>query len=187
MTDFDTLTEDLGYVRRALRERDRAPASVLFLWTALGAPGFAIADVAPHLLGWYWGVAGPAGFIASALLGYRASRNAGRRDRRGGMRWALHFGGALLGIVALVALGVAGAVPWIAVQLGILALLGVAYLLAGIHLDPRLYWVAAAFAASIPVALLVRPWGWTAAGALVAAALILAALLTRDRGVAGAP
>lgn len=176
MAGSEHFAQDLRYVRDLLERPSRTPASIPILWAAVGAIGFALVDLAPAAVPWYWLAAGPLGMIASIWLGWRAAERRGHLDRATGMRWAWHWAGLLGAVGAVVLLAVVGMVPFSVINPVILVLIAIAYLLAGVHLDRRLLWVAAALAIAFPVIILLPKFGWTAAGGLVALALLGVAL-----------
>lgn len=184
MNPPQTTLDDLSYVKRALaRDQDSPfPVGIAVLWAAITAVGFPINDFAPERAGLFWMVAGPAGFVLSVWLGYRASRAAGESDRREGMRWALHFGSLLLTMLAA-GLGTAwGAFD--GAQIGLVALLvcGLTFLLAGVHLARPLAWVGVLQLLGLPLVLALPQWRWTLVGGCCAAALLAVGLAGRRRG-----
>lgn len=172
MPDRKNFAADFSYVGRALSRALGTPTAILILWAAIAAPGFALVDLARAAVPWYWLVAAPLGLIASILLARRAVERRGETDRTIDLRWVWHWAGLLVAIGGCVLLAAVGLIPFQVLNPTIVLLLAVAYFLAGMHLDRRLLWVAAALAAAFPVIVLVPRFGWTAAGVLVAIALI---------------
>ena len=176
MSDMNNLKDDLAFVRAAVgRGRDdRGTAPTYFLWAAIIAVGFALPDFAPRLAWSFWVVAGLAGGAASVWLGYRYANQRGVQDPAVGRRHGAHW---LLS-------GVAIAVPMTAIWLGrlpapeaapmVLAIVGLAYALAGVHLHPPLRWAGFALLAGAFVLMLwPMPYLWTVTGAVVALALVV--------------
>jgi hypothetical protein len=63
---------DLHYVQEVVRssERRSAPKAIYFLWAVICLVGFTLVDFAPRRVGIFWMIAGPAGFVASAGIGW---------------------------------------------------------------------------------------------------------------------
>lgn len=173
MPDPKTFAADFSHVGRTLSRPVGGPTAILLLWAAIGVPGFALVDLARGAVPWYWLVATPLGMIASILLGRRAAERRGEIDRARGTRWVWHWVGLLMAVGSFVVLAAVGLIPFRILYTTIVLLLAVAYFLAGIHLDRRLLWVAAAFAAAFPVVALLPRFGWTAAGVLVAIPVVV--------------
>ena len=172
MADPTRIAEDLHYIRGLVEGPRAAPASILILWAVIGAPGFALVDLAPSAVPWYWLVAAPIGMVASIWLGRRHAVREGRIDRATGIRWTLHWAGLLAAAGLIVLLAVARIVPFEVINPAMVLLIAITYFLAGIHLDRRLLWVAAALVAAFPTIVFLPKFGWTAAGALVAVAVL---------------
>lgn len=183
MSEISKVRDDLSYVRQAVEkgERPGSPASIYFLWAAIVLAGFTINDLAPAWANPFWAVAAPAGFAASAVLGYRSSRRQGQADREEGVRWMLHWGGLMAAILLSGLSVLRGGVDWDGFGATIVLLAGLSYFLAGVHLDRRLFWIAPVMAAGYAVVLLVPGRAWTLAGVLVALALASTGLAARRR------
>ena len=79
MADLDRLEQDLGFLRRTVDGASpRSPASIYFLWAVLVFAGFVLVDLDEDRVGLYWMLAGPAGGMISAYLGWRDQRDPGR-------------------------------------------------------------------------------------------------------------
>lgn len=87
-----------------------------------------------------------------------------------------------MAVGAVVLLAALRIVPFEAINSLALLLIAAAYFLAGIHLDRRLLWVAGALVAGFPAIILLPRFGWTAAGGLVAIALVGVALTGKRKG-----
>ena len=113
MDHLERLEGDLSFVRGALdaSTRSKSPSALYFLWAAIVLIGFALVDFQPDLVPEYWTVAAPAGFVASAYLGWRHARRIGQGSASAGRRHLLHWG-AVLAVVAIAALlGASRALP----------------------------------------------------------------------------
>jgi hypothetical protein len=173
MDNLDVLRGDLGFVRGALDASTRysSPSAMYFLWAALVAIGFSLVDIRPDLVPKYWVVAGPAGFLASAYLGWRHARRIGQKSAADGRRHLLHWGAVLVVIALAVLLGIVTALPSNALLTAILLLLSLGYFTAGLHLDRFLLWVGLVMAAGAVVVTVVSLYAWTALGIALAASL----------------
>src|SRR5712692_2936604 len=141
MADLDRLAQDLGFVRRTVAgSGPRSPVAVYFLWAAIVLAGFALADVRPLWVGYYWFVAGPLGGAVSGLLAQRDQQRRGEVDRGVGLRWALHWGAFMGAIVLLVLMPARGVIEWPAIAPIILLFVALTYFYAGLHLDRPLLW-----------------------------------------------
>lgn len=185
MIDEKNLHEDLSYVRTVLHraEAGENPAAIYFLWAALSFVGFAMIDYAPGMTGFYWMIAGPAGGVLSAFLGYRAGRALGQTSRREGRLHGLHWSGlmgAILLLVPLVATGQLG--PGEMPRL-ILLIVAFGYFLAGVHLDRRLLWVGLALGGCYLFTVFEAdlPYLWTITAALLSASLVIAGIFALAR------
>jgi hypothetical protein len=176
VSDLDNLKGDLAFVRAAVaRGRDDSgTAPTYFLWAAIIGIGFALPDIAPQWAWRFWVVAGVLGGLASVWLGHRHALRRGATDPAVGRKHGAHW---LLS-------GVAMAVPMLAIWLGrvpaptaapmLLATVGLAYALAGVHLHPPLRWAGfALLAGSVVLVLWPMPYLWTATGMAVALALVV--------------
>ena len=181
MTDTKTLKEDIAYVRAAAERSESLPMPAAYLvWAVLWLCGFALVDLVGPESAWigvYWLVAAPAGFGLSGWLAERAQRHAGQADHHDNRRWSLHFlaffTSGLLGF-GLVA---AGHLTWPGfISLWVL-LLGLTYFLAGLYLERRLLPIGMFVGVGYLVTLFVPEYGFTTAGVLIAAALMVLAFL----------
>lgn len=182
MSGSKPVAEDVRYIRNLLEQQPGTPASILLMWAVIGAAGFALVDLAPAAVPWYWLAAAPLGMIVSVLLGRRAAQRRGHIDPATGFRWTWHWAGLLVAVGAVVLLAALRIVPFEAINSLALLLIAAAYFLAGIHLDRRLLWVAGALVAGFPAIILLPRFGWTAAGGLVAIALVGVALTGKRKG-----
>lgn len=190
MTEREQLQSDLNYVREAVATAESAPspAGIYLLWAVLISIGFALADFARHLVGPFWTIAGPAGFLVSVWLGYRFSATIGQQSRSVGMRHLAHWFGLLVAIAASVPLGTTGAVEWETLFRFILLLLTFSYFLAGVHLDPSLRWIAGLMLLAYGGLFVLTTYPFTVSGLLIATGLVVAGLRARSRlGAAHAP
>lgn len=184
MTTDDRVREDLQYVASAVRraDQDRGPPNIYLLWAVLIAIGFALPDFAPKWAGPYWLIAAPGGALLTGWLGRRYADQHGICDadlkRRSTHHWWL---GGFIGWL-LVAVPIAtGKVDPNAGATNILLVVGLTYVLAGVHLQRPLLWSGfIMWAGYVALSIFELPYVWTATGLIVAAALLLAAV-TRTR------
>lgn len=185
MMSMDKVRDDLTYVAEAVQRDSRKglglPA-ILMLWAVLIPVGFALADFAPEWCGLYWLIVGPVGGVISGLLGHRAEKNAGVRDRSLGRRHAWHWltmGAAYLLIGATIASGHMN--PYQAAPIWLL-ITALAYTLAGIHIEDSRGLLPAGIIMFFGYAALVwlpLPYPWTVTGLIVSASLVIAAMGSR--------
>ena len=183
------LQQDLDYVRGVVTrsEQGATPAGIYLFWAAATAVGFALIDFRPQVVGTYWMVVFPIGWVFSGWLAWRHARRSGQDDRRTGRLHAVHWLVMFAGVGLAALLPAQGLVPW--PVMGPLALLvvAVAYLLAGVHLDRLLLWPGVLMTAGYVVLLFEPAFSWTLVGVLVAAGLVVAALAGgKARGAAAA-
>lgn len=177
MESSGRMQEDLQYVRDVVRrsEVSATPRAIWYLWAAIGLVGFALVDLAPERVPLYWMVTAPAGFLASAWLGWRHGRALGQQSWREGRAHVLHWAALLVGVFLLVPLAASGALPGATLAQVILLLVGLGYVLAGVHLVRPLLWVGLLMVAGYGALFFVERYAWTAIGVLVALALVLTA------------
>lgn len=185
MPGIKQLETDLGYVREVVgkSERPSSPAAIYLLWAAIILVGFSLVDFAPRYVGLFWIIAGPAGTVASALLGWRHSLKSGQVRRELGTRHALHWSGMMAVIFLAVLLGITESAPWSVVHKVILLMVGLGYYLAGVHLDRPLMWIGALIVVGYVALFLVPAYGWTIVGVVVAAAMTATAFVGGKRRV----
>lgn len=182
MTDVNKLQSDLDYISSAVRADATAGGipALYFLWALLIAVGFSLPDFAPRLAGIYWLVAGIGGGLFSWYLGARESRRQGIKDCRLGLRYGLHWslaGAAFLLCFLPLMLG------RVSPEMGganFLLITGIAYGLAGVHLERPLLWcgIVMLLAYGVMVVLL-PPYSWTITGITVGLALCWAGFSRR--------
>ena len=80
MDHLDRLESDLNFVRNVVNgsARSKSPSSLYFLWAVIVAIGFSLVDFRVELVPQYWAVAGPAGFLVSAYLGWSYAQRIGQ-------------------------------------------------------------------------------------------------------------
>ena len=186
MTDLTSLRQDLDFVRASVEDAPvSSPPALYFLWGVLVLVGFGLHDVSLDSVPIYWAVAGPAGGLLSAYLGWRHQQRSGYLNASRGIRYALHWG-ALLAAVFLGTFMVRQRIV-AAEAFGpvVLLLVAQAYFHAGLHLDGPLRWVGLLIAAAYLVVLSMSTYVWTLAGVVVAAALMISGVrASRGRIVA---
>lgn len=125
---------DFNYVKQALLKADTRHSYPLIyvLWGMIVLAGFSIAEFNLQYINQYWLVVTPIGIVISAWLGYRQDKQLGQQNARAGNLYLRHF-------IALTA------VIFVAMFTGqyqsILLIIGLGYLLAGIHLDKPMLWI----------------------------------------------
>jgi hypothetical protein len=168
------LRDDLDFLGGILRKsRGTSPFAMYLMWAVLVLVGFALVDFAPRKVGIFWIVAGPLGGVASAFLGMRHARKIGQLNREEGTRHAWHWAGLMVAILLAVPLGVAGAVDWPILSRIFLLIIGLAYYLAGVHMEKPLLWAGGLMLAGYLALFFIPAYGWTMIGVLVAASLLL--------------
>ena len=180
MLDDTKLKEDIAYVR-ATAERSKTPAipALYFVWALIGFCGFALVDFVDdlHWVGIYWLFAGPTGFVLSAWLGRRATRDAGFANRAEGIRHCLHW----LAFMSAGALGLAlvqaRQLTWQGFGSLWVLLLALTYFQGGLHLERRMLPLGLLMGGAYLVTVWVPGFGWTIAGAVLAVALTTAAFI----------
>lgn len=179
MSPSDRLQQDLDFVSNAVRrgEDDHGYPALYFLWAGLIAVGFALPDFVPKYALVYWLTAGLGGGLFSWWYGGRRARAEGMRDRRLGRRYALHWVLSGIGIGLVVVMGTTGALAPAQMAGLLLVTTGMAYALAGVHLNPPM--LPAGFImllAAAAMMILKLPYVWTATGLAVAVALVIAGI-----------
>ena len=166
--EHQQLKGDLGFVRAAVErgELGRSPASLYFLWAVVCLCGFVLVDVRQTWVNAYWAIAAPAGFLASAVLGYRYARHNGGSSSTIGIRQFFHWAAVLSAVCLARLLPMDGA--------AILLVLALGYFLAGVHLDRAMLWVGILMGVGYVLVLLTLAYAWTLVGVGLALALALA-------------
>lgn len=189
MSATDRLQQDLDYLSRAVRHRERpvGTPSIYFVWALIVLIGFALPDFAPHSAGAYWFVACIVGGLLSWWLGARDARITGVNDpelgKRYGYHWLIAGAGFLLAALPLV-LGRAPAGTTVAT---FMLITGLAYAYAGLHLNRPILWSGLLMLAAYGVLVVARPpYAWTVSGVVIAASLAWAGLSAQRQRRAGA-
>ena len=177
----DQLSGDLRFVRGVVEGtgRDNSPAAIYLLWAIVGPIGLALIDFREAWVRDYWTIAGPAGFVASAFLGWRAGQRTGQVSAAEGWRYLLHWGGMLVAVFLVVLLPLNGLMPWKALHAVILLILALGHFAAGVHLDRPLLWVGLLMGAGYIYVVFVSTYAWTVVGIVVGAGLLIAGLRRR--------
>ena len=178
MDQLEHLAGDLRFVRGALDTsiRGASPSMLYFLWAAIVLIGFALVDFQSGWVPRYWAVAGPAGFFASAYLGWRHARRLGQASASDGRRHVLHWGAVLSAVALAVMLRARGGVPSEQLHAVILLVLALGYVTAGLHLDRPLLWVGLLMGVGLVLVTLVSSYAWTAVGIALAVGLTVAGI-----------
>jgi hypothetical protein len=178
MDALEQLKGDLRFVRAAVDRADRLvpPTAIYFLWAVVGFCGFALVDVNDRWVPLYWSIAGPAGFLASAYIGWRHARHRGQMTAADGRRHMLHWGGMLTAVFLAVLIPANGFMHWDGLGPAILLILALSYFQAGVHLDRAMLWIGLLMGAGYVFVLLVPVYAWTVVGLVFATALMFAGL-----------
>lgn len=186
MAEVDHIKKDLGYVRGLVEtaEPRRSPAAIYLLWAVIVPLGFAMEDFAPRWTGLFWLIAGPAGFVASAWVGFRDSRKQGQLDRREGKRHVLHWLGMMAALLLTIPLLATGAVTEKGLGQVILLLIALSYFLNGVHMERPLLWIGILMAGGYGATFLVSKYVWTVLGLVISAALIASGVTEIRRAAA---
>jgi hypothetical protein len=178
MDHLERLQGDLRFVRGALdaSTRSPSPSALYFLWAVIVLIGFSLVDFQTDLVSEYWAVAAPAGFLASAYLGWRHARRIGQESASNGRRHLLHWGAVLVVVALAVLLSVNRAMPSGTLHTVILLLLSLGYFTAGLHLDRSFLWVGLLMAVGSIVVTVVSLYAWTAVGIALAVSLTVAGI-----------
>jgi len=179
--NHEQLESDLHYVREVVKRSDatKSPPSIYYFWAAVSLLGFATVDYLPQYTGMFWTIAGPGGWIISALLARAWYRKNGEINRAMGARYGMHWAG-LLGAIFLLMFGAAqGAWDMDTGAHLILLILSLTYFFAGLHLDRALLWVSLIMAIGYLALFFLPGPVWTFTGAAVAIGLALTPYLER--------
>jgi hypothetical protein len=177
MDRIERLGNDLRFVRGALdasTQPGTSPSGMYFLWAAIIAVGFPLADFRADWVPRYWAVAGPAGFLASAYLGWRHASHTGQASASDGRRHLLHWSAVLVAIALAVALRVRGGMPPETLHAVILIVLALGHFTAGLYLDRPLRWAGLGMAGGVLVVMLMSALAWTVVAVALAAGLTFA-------------
>jgi len=174
----DQVKDDLHFVRAIVEsaDRDSSPTAVYFLWAVVGFVGFALVDFRDAWVPMYWSIAGPTGFLASAILGWRCARRTGQLTAAVGRRHMLHWGGMLAAIFLASLMPISGLLSQDALGPAILLILALGHFEAGVHLDRTFLWVGLMMGAGYVFVVFVAAYAWTVVGVVVATALLIAGL-----------
>jgi hypothetical protein len=186
MEHLQQLEQDLRYVRTAVERAETYPTPRLlcFLWAALVLCGFALVDLRGAWVPTYWVIAGPAGFVTSAYLGWRHAQRAGRLSAGAGIRHMLHWGAVLAAVFLVGLMPLGGVMADRAVGPAILLVLALGYFQAGVHFDPAFRGIGLLLAAGYIVVLFVPAYAWLTLGVFVAMALVTLGLRDSRHGAA---
>lgn len=178
MDHLERLHGDLSFVRGALdaSTRSSSPSAVYFLWAVIALIGFSLVDFQADLVPKYWAVAAPAGFFASAYLGWRHARRIGQASASDGRRHLLHWGAVLVVVALAVLLGISRSMPSGTLHTVILLLLSLGYFTAGLHLDRSFLWVGLLMGAGSIFVTVVSLHAWTVVGIALAVSLTVAGI-----------
>jgi hypothetical protein len=178
MDPLERVEGDLRFVRGALEtsNRQRSPGAIYFLWAAVVLVGFSLVDFLPSAIPLYWSVAGPAGFLASAYLGWRHGITTGQQSTADGRRHLLHWGAVLVVVFLALLMPARGFVPWNSLNEVMLLMLTLGYFTAGVQADRPLMWIGVLLGLGYVVVTLVSAYAWTMVGIALAIGLAIAGL-----------
>lgn len=178
MNQLQQVEGDLQFVRGALAasEGKHLPSGLYYFWAGAVLIGFLLVDFRPQLVGPFWMVAGPLGFIVSAALGSRHARSMGQVSAADGRRQLLHWGGMMAAIALTVVSPALGVFPWKSLNSVILLIVALGYFTAGVHGDRAFLWVGVLMAGGYLLVTLVSAYAWTMVGVALAIALTIAGL-----------
>ncbi|MBN8714650.1 MAG: hypothetical protein J0H50_11890 [Xanthomonadales bacterium] len=174
MNSSARVRDDLGYVAGVLRRHDhyRGVPAIYFMWAAITLVGFALPDFAPRSAGPYWLVMGIGGGLLSWWLGVRTARRAGINDHALGQRYARHWVIAGIGYLLAALPLIIGQAPATTGNAAFLLVGGLAYALAGVHLERPLWWIGLLMLLAYVVMVIFQPpYAWTITGAVIALSL----------------
>ncbi len=176
MSSIERIEGDLRFVRGALESSSQAryPAAIYFLWAALVLIGFALVDVRPAVVPVYWAIAGPAGFVTSAYVGWRYGRRSGQLSASDGQRHVLHWSAVLVVTFLAVLMPARGVMPWESLNTVILLLLALGYWTAGVHTDRSMLWIGLLMGVGYVTVAVVSVYAWTIVGVALAVGLTAA-------------
>jgi hypothetical protein len=183
MTDIKQMHDDLKFVREAVDRHDRQPPraiTIYWVWAVYVLVGYTLIDISPRTANWFFMIGGIAGGIISAIIGRRASQQAGEIERAQGRREALHWIlGILLAIAGTIALAIVLKLPGQAAGQLVAVMIGLVYFLAGVHFDRNFLWLGPILMAGGIVVGMVPRYGWTSLGIIIALGLVVPTLLPR--------
>lgn len=185
MTQSQQLHEDLNFVRHAVerQRRARSPAPILWLWAGYVLAGYVLLDVNPRVGSLFLMIAGPICGLISAWLGARAARDAGERDRAEGRAEALHWAGAFIALVAILAMAaIHPAMRGTLCGQLIVVCIGLVYYLYGVHRDRNFLWLGLVLIAGGVLLSFIPVYPWTCLGVVIALGLVLPTLLRPNHG-----
>ena len=171
------LKQDLNYIRNVL-DKSSPPAAIRrisLFWAAAVLVGMPLGDFRPNWMPVFWMIVGPGGWLVSAFLGYRYSKETGQLDRQHGYRQAAHWGAMVLVITMLALLPAKGFMPWEAMGPIVLLILALSYSLAAIHFGRILLVPALMFVVGYGALLFSPAYPWTIVGVLGATGLFFTA------------
>lgn len=175
MTDTTNLHDDLRFVRQAVerRRREPAPGAIRWVWAIYVLVGYTLLDIDHRWGGIFLGVAGAVCGVLSWFIGAVAARRAGEADAVEGRIEALHWIGAGLGVISIVAL--AAIYPALRSNLGgqlIVVTIALVYWAYGVHRDRHFLWLAVLMLVGAVTISFVPAWPWTCLGVVIAAGLV---------------
>lgn len=171
----DQLSSDIGYLKDLVDSSGKRsmPASIYLLWAFIVLAGFALIDLKPEWVGYFWMAAGPLGGLISGVLGKRAGIRKGQIDCSEGLKHGLHWGGMLAFIWLAVMLAVTGRINGSLLSQIILLIVAFGWWTAGVHFDRNFLWLSGVMAAGFLCSLYLQSYVWTGTGLLMFTVLMI--------------
>jgi len=181
----DKIESDIGYVKDLITKSGEStqPASFYYLWGVILMVGFSLIDFAPRWVGLFWMIAGPAGGVLSAFLGYKAGVKIGQINRKVGIKYALHWSGMAVIAFLAILLGSKGFVQGTVLSQVILLIVALGWWTAGVHFDRIFLWLGGIMVLGFLGTLFVDKYAWTAMGVLLGIVLIVTAIRQGKKNV----
>lgn len=185
MEDAQNIQGDLQYVREVLdrAEGRRTPSGIYYVWALITLIGFPLTDFASgQVVGIFWMIAAPVGFILSGLIGWRFSMTLGQVDMKEAQLYWLHWLATLVAMALVSLLVINGIVERQAIGQIILLILALSYFTAGLYQDRPLLWLGLIMCAAYIILAFVTGYVWTIFGVVLAGCLAASGWIGGRRG-----
>ena len=181
----DKIESDIGYVKDLVTKSGEStqPASFYYLWGIILMVGFSLIDLAPRWVGLFWMIAGPAGGMLSAFLGYKSGIRKGQINREVGIKYALHWSGMAVIVFLAILLGLKGLVHGVVNSQVILLIVALGWWTAGVHFDRIFLWLGGIMVLGFLGTLFMDRYVWTTMGVLLGLVLIVTAIRQGKKNV----
>ncbi|MCK5035167.1 MAG: hypothetical protein KAS73_04675 [Candidatus Sabulitectum sp.] len=179
------IESDIGYVKDLVTKSGEStqPASFYYLWGIILMVGFSLIDLAPRWVGLFWMIAGPAGGMLSAFLGYKSGIRKGQINREVGIKYALHWSGMAVIVFLAILLGLKGLVHGVVNSQVILLIVALGWWTAGVHFDRIFLWLGGIMVLGFLGTLFMDRYVWTTMGVLLGLVLIVTAIRQGKKNV----